>query len=251
MSYVNWHLINYFLSSFPLQLLRAAWVNEILLFQTLLPSKELGMIHKPAHAPILFWGVSITIIITANAILPLLRGCTSQKLPACIPQAVRGTRPELPSQSPPTGPGHEWCEDEDGCQPTQSTERSGCFLFPTSVPHCIWPRSFGCGQRGILGIILFFSLNLLPYRWFISPGLKLDSSWASLAWKAFQRSEGLLVDRLHRMLGAPYFPCLPSPHVSPPLLLCPSPTSTLCFYIYHGKKKRICDSPWVQASSLF
>lgn len=65
--------------------------------------------------------------------------------------------------------------------------------------------------------MLFFSLNLLPYRWFISPGLKLDSSWASLAWKTFQHLEGLRTDRLHRTLWCAF--TSPVCHLSMPHLL--------------------------------
>jgi len=117
----------------------------------------------------------ITIIIRGKVVFPLIKGYTSQKWPLQphIPQASRGARLECPLAHQLGGGGR-----------METAAGTGCFFPPTLVPHCVQPRNFGCEQHHVLEIILFFFffhfLNLLPSIWFISPGLKLDSSWTSV-----------------------------------------------------------------------
>ena len=139
--------------------------------------------------------------------------------------------------------------------PTQGPESSDCFLFPTLVPHCIWPRNFGCGWHHILGMILFFSLNLLPSSWFISPGLKLDSSWTSFF--GLEDTPAIGESPPHKPVASHVLVCLcfPSAISSPPHLpfysLHTQPAPYDFFPIYHRKTKCIYDCPEVQANSLF
>lgn len=102
-------------------------------------------------------------------------------------------------------------------------------------------------------MILFFSFSLLPYSWFMSPGLKLDSSWTSVFGMEDTPGFGGAPPHkwVHQILWFAFtFPSHQHLTLSPTLLILNLHplTSTACIC---GRRIASVIFPWVRANSFF